>query len=77
MSDLDELMDRDPEELSDRDLDQIILYHRKKRAERAALPPGTRGKRASKDIGDKVSLEGLAQRILKVQAAPAVIKRRV
>lgn len=76
-SELDELMDRDPESLSDRDLDGIILYHRKRRAEKQALPPGTRGKRATKDIGEKVSLAGFAERITQKAAAPAIIKRRI
>lgn len=36
MTDLDELMARDPLELSEQDIDAIIEYHRKQRARKAS-----------------------------------------
>ena len=73
MSDLDELMDRDPLELSAQDIDSIIAYQRKHRAQVAG------GKRAKKDDGPGVSID-LAKLGL-VPSAPvagvAAVKRRV
>ena len=58
-NEIDELMDRDPLELSDRDLDGIIAYHRMRRAERA------KGKSAkpTKESGPKVDLSAVLKRI--------------
>lgn len=50
MSDLDELMSRDPLDLSDADLKQIIEYHRNQRARRAAGEKFTKPKPAGVDI---------------------------
>lgn len=50
MSDLDELMSRDPLELSEIDLKQIIEYHRNLRARRAAGEKFTKPKPAGIDI---------------------------
>lgn len=36
MTDLDDLMSRDPLSLSSQDIDEIITYHRRQRARRAA-----------------------------------------
>ena len=41
-NDLDELMDRDPLDLSDQDINRIIEYHRASRARRAAGEKVTR-----------------------------------
>jgi hypothetical protein len=50
MSDLDELMSRDPLDLSSADLDAIIDYHRKQRERRAA------GEKPTKPTGPKSDL---------------------
>ena len=50
MSDLDELMSRDPLELSTQEIDAIIDFHRKQRARRAAGEKPIKPKSASIDI---------------------------
>lgn len=77
-NELDALMDLDPLELTNEDLDQIISFHRKKRAEREVS--GTRGKtRASKDTGASSALADLVKNMAKSSTTnPAtVIKRRI
>lgn len=75
MSDLDELMDRDPLELSSQDIDQIISYQRKHRANVAG------GKKAKKDDGPGVTLDlkalGLVPQTPTVRLDNGSIKRRV
>lgn len=69
--DLDELMSRDPTLLSKQDIDQIIIYHRKQRARRAA------GEKPSRDtVGPKVDLSKIISG-LKPKAVVPDIKRRV
>jgi len=52
MNDLDELMSRDPMELSSQDIDSIIKYHRSLRARRAAGEKPTKPASASVNIDD-------------------------
>jgi hypothetical protein len=68
MNDLDELMSRDPMDLSAQDIDSIVLYHRRQRARRAA------GEKTTKP---KVDISGIMG-TLKSAVAPAVkITRRI
>lgn len=75
---LDELMDKDPLLLTNEDLDSIILFHRKKRAERET---GGAGRRATKDTGSSIKLADLVSK-MKENAPNAglianVVKRRI
>lgn len=76
---LDELMDKDPLLLTKEDLDSIITFHRKKRAERETGGAGAR--RASKDTGASATLASLVEK-MKTNAPNAgiianVVKRRI
>lgn len=55
-SDLDALMSEDPLNLSDQDIDRIILYQRNARANHEA---GIKPKRPARTGGMKISLEAL------------------
>lgn len=69
MSDLNDLMDKDPLELSSQDIDAIIAYHRNHRANLAA------GIKTKKDTGPKVSLGSVLDHLL---VKPTLgLKRRV
>lgn len=68
-NELDELMTRDPLELSAQDIDGIIAYMRKQRANYES------GVKPKKDKGPKADLSAVIQ-ALAPQAAPTVIKRR-
>lgn len=57
MNDLDELMSKDPLDLSAQDIDKIIAYQRKHRAQVES------GVKVKKDKGPGVSLEGLMTKI--------------
>lgn len=71
-TELDILMDIDPLNLTIDNLDEIIAYYRKRRAEREA---GT-AKRPAKDSGPGVSLDGVLKNL--IGAKPQVtVKRRV
>lgn len=77
-NDLDQLMDLDPNELTKENLDAIVAFHRKKRAEREVS--GTRGKaRVSKDTGASSALLDLVKNMAKASTTnPAtVVKRRI
>ena len=50
MVDLDELMSRDPLDLSSQDIDQIIQYHRNQRSRRASGEKFTKPKAVGIDI---------------------------
>ena len=52
MTNLDELMSRDPLSLSDQDLAEIISYHRTQRARRAAGEKPKKPVEPSEDISD-------------------------
>jgi hypothetical protein len=52
MSDLDDLMNRDPLSLSAQDIDAIIAYHRNARAKKASGEKPTKTASASIDISD-------------------------
>lgn len=70
-TDLDELMSRDPTELSKIDIDQIIAYHRKQRQRRAS------GEKPSKDTaGTKIDLSKIISG-LKPKPIGPIIKRRL
>jgi hypothetical protein len=71
---LDELMDRNPLELSNQDIDQIIAYQRKQRAALADSP--TRG-RAKKETGPGVKVDLAALGLLPKPAPVGVVKRRL
>lgn len=69
-SDLDELMDRDPLNLSAQDIDDIIAYHRKQRARRAA------GEKPLKNTaGPKVDLTKIVKGLSPKPATPVVTRR--
>lgn len=70
-NELDELMDLDPLELSAKDLDSIIAYHRQKRADRA---DGIKPKRES---GPKVGLGDLVKGMIKEPKVEVTVKRRI
>lgn len=70
-NDLDELMSRDPIELSKQDIDTIIAYHRKQRARRAS------GEKPSKDTaGPRIDLSKIVAG-LKPKPVGPIIKRRL
>lgn len=72
-SEIDTLMDLDPLELSAKNIDEIIAYHRQRRAEREAG-----GGRAKKDTGPKLSLGNLVKEMTKdVPKQEVIIKRRI
>lgn len=66
MSDLDDLMDLDPLEMTTDDIDKLIAYHRKNRA---MLESGVRGAKPKKDTGPKksISLAGLIAGLKKTE----------
>jgi len=73
-TDLDTLMDLDPLELTKENIDSVIAIYRQRRAEREASP----GKRAAKETGPKLKLEGLLDGMLKKAPPKAeVLKRRL
>lgn len=63
--DVDTLMARDPLSLSAQDIDQIIAYHRKARARKAA---------GEKPIKPKIDISAILKAAPKPEAAP--LKRR-
>lgn len=70
LTDLDELMSRDPTELSKVDIDQIIQYHRKQRARRAA------GEKPSRDIaGPKIDLSKIVSGLKPKPIGPKITRR--
>lgn len=68
MSDLNDLMDKDPLELSKQDIDAIIAYHRNHRANVQA------GVKTKKDTGPKISLGSVLDHIIKPKTLD--VKRR-
>lgn len=76
-NELDALMDLDPLELTNENLDAIIAFHRKKRAERETGGPRTRTK-AVKDSGAGSALGALVKEMVGAQKpAGPVVKRRI
>lgn len=78
-NELDALMDLDPLEYTKNPgaLDEIIAFHRKKRAEREAGGPRTRTK-AVKDSGAGSALGALVKEMVGAQKpAGPVVKRRI
>lgn len=76
-SELDELMARDPLDLSAADIDSIIAYHRDLRAKKAAGEFKTkRGKAAATQDGSGIDLVALVQGVTipKPDGAPAAPK---
>lgn len=72
-NEIDDLMSLDPLEMSARDIDSIIAYHRKNRANAEA------GIKPKKETGPKVSLDGVMGSLLapKAKAPVVMLKRRV
>lgn len=70
MSDLDELMSRDPCELSAQDIDAIIDYHRKQRARRAA------GEKPIKPKSQGIDISSVVSKVIKQATPPVDFKRR-
>lgn len=71
MNDLDELMSRDPLELSKADLDAIIDYHRKQRARRMA------GEKVSKPASASIDISHITESLVKAAKPVEAIKRRI
>jgi len=71
-NEVDELMNLDPLEMTPANIDSIIAYHRKNRAN-AAL-----GIKPAKESGPKLKLDDLVAKMVKTEPKPAVgtIKRR-
>lgn len=70
MSDLDELMSRDPLELSSQDIDSIIDYHRKQRARRAA------GEKVAKPKSTGIDISALTNKLVSAAKPEVQITRR-
>lgn len=70
MNDLDELMSRDPLDLSSADIDRIIDYHRKQRARRAA------GEKPTKPVGPTVDISHITNKLIRAAQPPVNITRR-
>ena len=71
MSDLDELMTRDPLSLSSADIDKIVEHHRNQRARRAA------GEKVTKPKGPSVDISSITKKLV-ADAKPEVkITRRI
>lgn len=68
-NELDELMDRDPMELSAQDIDKIISWHRQQRATYEA------GGKIAKPAGQKIDLKALG--LIKAPVAGTEFKRRI
>lgn len=66
---IDELMDRDPLQLTSQDIDAIIAYHRKARA-------SANGKRPKKDSGPAPDLTELLTNLGAAPVAAPTIRRR-
>lgn len=72
MSDLNDLMDKDPLSMTSADIDAIIAYHRKRRATLAA---GGKAPRAKKETGPTVSID-LKKLGLGLESSTPKIRRR-
>ena len=70
MSEIDELMDKDPLQLTDQDLTQIIAYQRKMRQ---AWESGVKPK---KEEGPKVDLSSVMKKLIPAKPPEQQIKRR-
>ena len=71
MTDLDELMSKDPLSLSDQDIDEIITYQRKARAQREG---GVKPKKGASDA-PKAKLDFAALGLIK--KAEPMIRRKI
>jgi hypothetical protein len=71
-NDLDELMSRDPLDLSSTDIDQIIDYHRRQRARRAS------GEKPQKPAGPSVDISHITKKLIKdVKPAVQINRRKI
>ena len=70
MSDLDELMSRDPLDLSAQDIDAIIAYHRNSRARKA------RGEKPEKIASASVDISAITKKLV-TEVKPAQTFRRI
>ena len=69
-NDLDELMDRDPLNLSAQDIDDIVAYHRRQRARRAS------GEKPEKNTaGPKIDLSSIIKSLKPAEAKPVITRR--
>lgn len=71
MTDLDELMNKDPLDLSDQDIDEIIAYQRKMRTQRES---GIKVGKANSKPAVKLDLAALG--LIKPKAQAPAMKRR-
>jgi len=71
MSDLDELMARDPVDLSSADIDAIIAFQRAERARRAA------GEKPKKPAAPSIDISSVVTKMLTDKAPVQTIKRRI
>ena len=71
MSDLDELMSRDPLSLSSADIDSIITFHRAARAKRVA------GEKPARTAKQGLDLTKITQKLVHDAAPPVKIDRRI
>lgn len=69
-SDLDELMDRDPLDLSDSDLDKIIDFHRKQRSRRAS------GEKPAKPSAPTVDISHIINKKV-AESTPTISRRKL
>lgn len=69
MSDLNDLMDKDPLQLSKQDIDAIIAYHRQHKLNIQA------GMKTKKDTGPKITLGSVLDHLIKPKTLD--VKRRV
>lgn len=67
---IDDLMNLDPLELTASNIDAIIAYHRKNRAN------SVDGAKPKKEVGPKISLDALVAKMAPKSAAQ-VVKRRI
>lgn len=70
-NEIDELMNLDPLSMTAKDIDGIIAYHRRNRANAEA------GIKPKKETGPKVSLDSVLANLIPAKPAAAPMKRRI
>ena len=75
MTDLDLLMSKDPLEMTAEDIDEIIAYHRRRRATLAAGGKAPRAKKAEGPAGPKLDLKKLG--LVKAPSAAPLTRRKL
>jgi hypothetical protein len=71
MSDLDELMSRDPIDLSAQDIDAIIAFHRAQRARKAS------GEKPAKTASASVDISSITKKLINESKPKVVCDRRI